>query len=525
MDTLSLGGQRVNYSGLLVAVIGFVLTRSTVAESTQFEGGVVAFVLGPAPFLLLGLGLTLVGVGLVVSSYDSRFVDIVALWTVLGVVAMVVVIVLTTAGGPMTNRESRLAVNVLLGGAVGGLLTGVRSASTHRHRRSLARQTDRLTVLNRILRHEVLNKVNVIRGWADVSTDGGTDSLTIIDRNAAHIDEAIEQVGVLAKTATAEAVRVEVDVGSLLETELDRLREHYPNAHVTVEGDTDATVRATTGLRTVFRQLLENAVEHTGASPRVSVSVSVDEYAVAVSIEDDGPGLPADQRALLEERSLPEYDDPSAGFGLTMVRLLLEHVGGAVDVDSPGRNRVAGNGGDTVTDGDTDRGTAITVSLPRADAVQPAAGVTPTALLRTGSIAVLAGVAMGLVLQATTGDIAVVGALYGVESGAIGWLTHLFHSVTFGLLFAALCAHPRVDALDRGPRTLLFALGFGVVLWVGAAGLVMPLWLRAVGVPAPLPTLSVAGLAGHLVWGATLGAGLVLSRVLRRQYPLSGLLA
>lgn len=50
-------------------------------------------------------------------------------------------------------------------------------------------------------------------------------------------------------------------------------------------------------------------------------------------------------------------------------------------------------------------------------------------------------------------------------------------------------------------------VGWGVVLWLVAAGVVMPVWLTLVGVPAQVPNLSLHGLVGHVVWGTALGLG------------------
>jgi len=67
----------------------------------------------------------------------------------------------------------------------------------------------------------------------------------------------------------------------------------------------------------------------------------------------------------------------------------------------------------------------------------------------------------------------VIGSLYGVGSPLAGWVSHLFHSVVFGLLYAA--------------------------------GVVMPLWLQFVGIEATVPNTTLPGIVGHVVWGAVLG--------------------
>lgn len=101
-------------------------------------------------------------------------------------------------------------------------------------------------------------------------------------------------------------------------------------------------------------------------------------------------------------------------------------------------------------------------------------------------------------------------ALYGQSGIAAGWVVHLFHSVVFGILFAAVVS---TTSLRRFAETwstgAVLGLAYGVLVWVVAAAIVMPLWLGAVGFPQvpPLPNFNPQSLVGHLVYGLVLGVG------------------
>jgi len=113
---------------------------------------------------------------------------------------------------------------------------------------------------------------------------------------------------------------------------------------------------------------------------------------------------------------------------------------------------------------------------------------------------------MGGFLQLTAGTLPIIGALYGVSHVGIGWITHLFHSVIFALLFATGLGYsdwePSVSPLAR---MSVVGLGWGMVLWLVAAGFIMPAWLLLLDQPAVLPNLTLAGFAAHVIWGLTLG--------------------
>jgi signal transduction histidine kinase len=435
---------------------------------------------------------------------------------------MTLVVATSVVGVTMAARTlapataADLAARALLSGAVGGALTGVHSARTRRSRRERSRANDRLTALNRILRHEVLNKVNVVRGHTTVGEGaadgpGGGDreafggSADAIRRSADAIEAAVTQTGRLTDPGDP----VPTSVASLVDDAVAGAAD--PDA-VSVGRVPDVRVLATPGFAVALRHLVANAVEHgREAGPSATrartaadggpdagvagaaVEVTTTPTAATVHVADDGPGLPADQAAVLTGADLPTYDDPQAGFGLLTTRFLVEASDGSVAVDA---------------DGD---GTTVSVTLRRADA--PGGGVSPRDLGRVAVASLVAGVGMGATLVAAFGDLAVIGALYGVGWSVVGWVTHLFHSLVFGTVFAAALSHPRLSALGGRPlRAAAAGVAFGTLLWATAAGVVMPLWLRAVGVQATLPSLSVPSLVGHLVWGALLGATYALVR-------------
>lgn len=99
-------------------------------------------------------------------------------------------------------------------------------------------------------------------------------------------------------------------------------------------------------------------------------------------------------------------------------------------------------------------------------------------------------------------------ALVGLTGGIAGWVVHMSISAVFGVVFAAALANPRLaGAAESMSGVVSLGLVYGVILWVVAAGIVMPLWLSAVGFPSPppLPNLGLMGLLTHLVFGVVLG--------------------
>lgn len=119
--------------------------------------------------------------------------------------------------------------------------------------------------------------------------------------------------------------------------------------------------------------------------------------------------------------------------------------------------------------------------------------------IRNGILAgLLGGIAFGI-LMTMLGMMPMVAMLVGSASLAIGWILHLAISAAFGAGLAILTL----------PRTwgagLLGGVAWGLVLWIGAAMVVMRL---ALGAPIALDDAALMSLMGHVLYGAIAGAAL-----------------
>jgi len=494
-------GARVNYSGLVIAGIGFFLTRFTVTLAI-YDDPLRFYLAGIVP-LALGLGLAAFGVALAVADLRAGFVRTTALWCIIGATTMLVLVVLTLLGSTegavdfTAARSQTYLSNFLIGGSVGGTFTGLYAARTRQQRSALEQQANRLVTLNRILRHEVLNAVTAIRGWVKVDPSEHPQAIEVIDNRSNDIQQTIEEVKYLTRrTGGGRASRTPLPLRDVLTDSVETVTERHPEASISVASLPDGlTVRANERLSQVFTQLLENAIVH-GEDDEPEVDVTPTATSVTISISDDGPGLPENQQNLLESGDIEEFDDPTTGFGLNVVRLLVESSGGRLD---------------TAVDG---TGTTITVTLSRAEthrARQPTrpelTGVQPLAphLVVSFVAAIIAAVPYGIVSRMLGGSVAGIGVFYGTPDMVVGWLTHEFHSVVFGFVYVGMLSVALERYHDRFRTVVAVAIGWALFLWLFAAGVVAPIWLRLLGIPASLPNLTVRFLAAHLVWGITLG--------------------
>ncbi len=203
------------------------------------------------------------------------------------------------------------------------------------------RREQELELLNRIVRHDIRNDMAVVLGWAEMLEDHvdeeGHAHLEKILASGEHVVELTEVAREYVETVVSdEALTVEpVSLGSVLRTELSLREESFPEAEFVLEDlPSDVEVAANGMLNSVFRNLLNNAVQHNDAdTPHIEVSCEVRDGEVEVRIADNGPGLPDEHKDTVFGKGERGLGSPGTGIGLYLVDTLVTEYGGEVWVE------------------------------------------------------------------------------------------------------------------------------------------------------------------------------------------------
>ncbi|QDT11859.1 sensor histidine kinase [Planctomycetes bacterium K23_9] len=174
-----------------------------------------------------------------------------------------------------------------------------------------------------------------------------------------------------------------LDVADVQSIQLDQLlrqcgdaasvRYKLPRDTVSVDSPPVTVVTQLIQLEILFRNLIDNAVKYGGTPPKVIIRVVPDNNEqVVVSVIDNGPGIPANQRRKVFGRFVRlgnelERSTPGTGLGLYLVRTVSKAIGGSVRV----RDR-------SETEGTDVTGTEFEVTLKGIVSEEPDNGATPT---------------------------------------------------------------------------------------------------------------------------------------------------
>ena len=200
------------------------------------------------------------------------------------------------------------------------------------------RRERRLEVLNRILRHNLRNKVTVIEGGVEHLLSEVERGQELTDHAKKVRDASTDLLGLADEATEIQRTLNEslpdsasLDCVELIQTEVDQLRADYPNAAIETDIPGELSIAASDRLRFAIAALVENAIEHNpDDNPTVLIRakpVLNDEW-VDITVDDTGPQIPAkDKDVITGDRDIT----PTAhgnGLGLWLVKWTVDQYGG-----------------------------------------------------------------------------------------------------------------------------------------------------------------------------------------------------
>ncbi len=193
------------------------------------------------------------------------------------------------------------------------------------------------------LAHEFKNPVSAIRAAAESLEKGATDPrrmeriVRVLNDSSHRLDTLLDQFLALARAEAGlpSEQRAEVPLDGLVGGLVEAHAARFPD--ITFRPDIASPARVfgvAHELETVLRNLLDNAVAF--AEGTVDVELRRHDGWVEITVSDDGPGIPREDRPRVFDRFFStRHGKKGTGLGLALVRAVIEAHGGTVAVDSP----------------------------------------------------------------------------------------------------------------------------------------------------------------------------------------------
>lgn len=238
---------------------------------------------------------------------------------------------------------------------------GVNELSDDLRRReaALRERKQRLEVLHRVLRHNVRNRMSIILNYAGIIGDMVDDDLVVeavetIESAGADLNGLSEKARQLESVLDdAESGPEPVEVSRIVREVAAETADAHPEVEVDVTTPDEVWALTLPAFRLAVENAVENACEHNDSDePRVEVTVterdegpdagaddpSVDapaaaaEGGVRIEVADNGPGIPEQDRNVIEEGRETDLEHGS-GLGLWVLYWIVDNSAGTLTFD------------------------------------------------------------------------------------------------------------------------------------------------------------------------------------------------
>jgi PAS domain S-box-containing protein len=199
------------------------------------------------------------------------------------------------------------------GNIIGGFFITQDVTNQRRWERDLQRQNEELERFASIVSHDLRNPLNVAQGRLElVQAECDSEHLDDVENALERSQTLIDDLLALAREGNQIDDIEAVDIATLIEN----CWHNVATGEATISVDIDRTVRADRSrLQQFLENLYRNAIEYGDDDVAVTVGALPDGF----YIEDDGPGIPADEREDVFDVGYSSTED-GTGFGLSIVQ-------------------------------------------------------------------------------------------------------------------------------------------------------------------------------------------------------------
>ncbi|PPF65057.1 histidine kinase [Clavibacter michiganensis] len=214
--------------------------------------------------------------------------------------------------------------------------------------RDLERSNEQLERFAGQVSHDLRNPLTAVAGFIELAADSPevvaapmvAAALFRADAAATRMDSMIADLLDFARLGGSRPRREEIDLDELMTAVLDDLDQAIRITETVVSVDADARVSGDpTLLRALFQNVVANAVKFShaaGVDPKVEVKAYALDGTWRITVDDNGPGVPDDQRERvfgLMERNVSS-ETPGLGIGLSTCRRIVDAHGGSIGIDT-----------------------------------------------------------------------------------------------------------------------------------------------------------------------------------------------
>lgn len=211
-----------------------------------------------------------------------------------------------------------------------------------REETELKEHQQRLSVTNRVLRHNLRNELNIVLGVADQLEradldERASESLDRLQAAASRLSDVSEKARhIQASLQIDQESLLAIDLITTVEATVEQYRQEFPDAEIRYDGPDRLFVRAAgrETLKTVVENVVENALEHNDSeNPTVEITVTEHGDEARLTVADNGPGIPSEEVEILDKTVESQLEHGSS-LGLWLTHWLVTAMDGGIEFEA-----------------------------------------------------------------------------------------------------------------------------------------------------------------------------------------------
>lgn len=266
-----------------------------------------------------------------------KFCFQIGLWCLAGFIFFmadaIALIMHQTSRGVIIQHIPHFVLDTGIFGANIGLIIGIIYSEKDIQQKKSENLAKRLTILNRILRHDIKNNVNIITLKIEeaIKKHERNGILRETKQKLEELHELSENARMIEKTLSKQNTKPEtIDIIDIIEKEMKKIKRDYPEAKITYNLPEQQNVYAIPIIDSAIHNILQNAIQHNDKkTPEINITTKKDTKYIFIEFQDNGPGIRKENIEILNkgfETQLKHLES----LGLWIVNWIIEQSNGKI---------------------------------------------------------------------------------------------------------------------------------------------------------------------------------------------------
>lgn len=190
-------------------------------------------------------------------------------------------------------------------------------------------------VIDRVLRHNVRNDMNVIEGYTNEIISSGNKKIRnkaeIIDRKCSELHNTIKKLRKIQKVINKKQ-NIEVDIEEEIKNTINENKQLKKNIHIDFNKKQEQICAISHPcINYAIEEIIENSIQHNNSeTKKLRININQDKNKVHIKFKDNGKGIEQHEIDVIESNTETSHKHSSGG-GLWLIKWIINRSNGSIE--------------------------------------------------------------------------------------------------------------------------------------------------------------------------------------------------